>query len=286
MSNGDAGAAFDRERPMLRRVAYRMLGSVADAEDVVQETYLRWAAADRAEVRNPPAFLRRTVTRLCLDQLKSARARRETYWGPWLPDPIVDPEETDDVTLPLMLALERLSPLERAAFLLHDVFGQNFDEVAAAIGRDPAASRQLAARARDHIRAERPRYPVERGRGMAIAQAFFTASRSGDMAALSELLAEDVVLYSDGGGKRPAAGRPMIGRSEVLRAQKAIARLLAARPALGADFTWINGLPGIVTIEHDGLPQTTALAIEDGSIVAIYVVRNPDKLGHLGASVQ
>jgi RNA polymerase sigma-70 factor (ECF subfamily) len=285
MSMDDVGATFDRERPMLARVAYRMLGSVADAEDVVQEAWLRWSAADRANVDNPAGFLRRTVTRLCLDQLKSARARRETYWGPWLPDPVVEPEETDDVTLPLMLALERLSPLERAAFLLHDVFGQSFDEVAAAIGRDPAACRQLAARARDHVRAERPRYPVEREHGMALAEAFFAASRSGDMAALGDLLARDVVFYSDGGGKRSAAGRPMIGSAEVLRAQKAIARLHAGKPALSARFTWINGLPGIVTIEHDGLPQTTALAIEDGRIAAIYVVRNPDKLGHLAGTL-
>jgi RNA polymerase sigma-70 factor (ECF subfamily) len=285
MSGQDAGAAFDRERPMLRRVAYRMLGSVADAEDVVQETWLRWAAADQSGVDNPAGFLRRIVTRLCLDQLKSARSRREEYWGPWLPDPVVEPEETDDVTLPLMLALERLSPLERAAFLLHDVFGQSFDEVAATIGRDPAACRQLAARARDHVRAERPRYPVERDEGAAIAEAFFAASRSGDMARLGDLLAEGVVLYSDGGGKRSAAGRPMIGRAEVLRAQKAIARLHVDKPTLSARFTWINGLPGFVSIEHDGLPQTTALAIEDGRIVAIYVVRNPDKLGHLSTAL-
>jgi len=262
-----------------------MLGSVADAEDVVQEAWLRWSAVDQAEIENPAGFLRRVVTRLCLDQLKSARVRRETYWGPWLPDPVVEPDESDDVTLPLMLALERLSPLERAAFLLHDVFGQGFDEVAAAIGREPAACRQLAARAREHVRNERPRYPVEPRHGMALAEAFFAASRSGDMAQLGELLAEDVVLYSDGGGKRPAAGRPMIGRSEVLRAHKAIARLLAGHPALGVEFTWVNGLPGMVTIEHDGLPQTTALAIEDGRIVAIYVVRNPDKLGHIAAAL-
>jgi RNA polymerase sigma-70 factor (ECF subfamily) len=281
----DPAASFDRERPMLARVAYRMLGSVADAEDVVQEAYLRWAAADRAAIRSPGAFLRRVVTRLCLDQLKSARARREEYWGPWLPDPVVEPEETDDVTLPLMLALERLSPLERAAFLLHDVFGQGFDEVSETIGRDPAACRQLAARARGHVRAGRPRYPVERDQGRQIAEAFFAASRSGDMTRLGDLLAEGVVLYSDGGGKRPAAGRPMIGRAEVLRAQKAIARLLAGTPPVTARFTWINGLPGFVSVEYDGLPQTTALAVEDGRIVAIYVVRNPDKLGHLSTAV-
>ena len=147
-AGADAAASFDPLRPLLTRVAYRMLGSVADAEDVVQDAFIRWLGTDRGAVREPAAFLRRTVTRLCLDQLKSARAQRETYVGPWLPDPLVEEEEDDDVTLPLMLALERLSPLERAAFLLHDVFGVEFDEVAKTIDRDAAATRQLAARAR------------------------------------------------------------------------------------------------------------------------------------------
>src|SRR5215207_10771658 len=167
----DAAASFDPLRPKLMRVAYRMLGSVADAEDIVQEAFIRWMRADRGEVREPEAFLRRTVTRLCLDQLKSARVRRETYIGPWLPDPVVEEEEQEDVTLPLMLALERLSPLERAAFLLHDVFGLGFEEVAATIQRDPAACRQLAARARAHVREARPRFQVERERGLELAQA-------------------------------------------------------------------------------------------------------------------
>ena len=147
------------------RVAYRMLGSVSDAEDVVQEAFIRWMGVDRKEIREPEAFLRRVVTRLCLDQLKSAKLQRETYIGPWLPDPIVEEEEGEDVTLPLMLAMERLSPLERAAFLLHDVFGLGFDEVAATIKRDAAACRQLAARARDHVRGERPRFKLEKRRG-------------------------------------------------------------------------------------------------------------------------
>src|SRR6516225_6905659 len=152
MSAEDAAESFDPLRPRLIRVAYRMLGSVADAEDVVQEAFVRWLKADRAQVREPEAFLRRTVTRLCLDQLKSARRRRETYIGPWLPDPIVTEEAEEDVTLPLMLALERLSPLERAAFLLHDVFGLAFEEIAATIQRDSATCRQLASRARTHVR--------------------------------------------------------------------------------------------------------------------------------------
>ena len=153
---GDAGQMTDAEvfaehRSLLFTVAYEILGSVADAEDVVQDAWLRWADTDRDAVRVPEAFLRRVVTRLCLDQLKSARVQREEYVGPWLPEPVVEAEEVEDVTLPLMLALERLSPLERAAFLLHDVFGESFDDVAESLGRDPAACRQLAARARTHV---------------------------------------------------------------------------------------------------------------------------------------
>src|SRR5215469_11622989 len=202
------------------RVAYRMLGSVHDAEDIVQEAFLRWMNTDRSDVREPEAFLRRTVTRLCLDQLKSARYQRETYVGPWLPDPIVEEEEEEDVTLPLMLALERLSPLERAAFLLHDVFGLGFEEIAEAVGRDPAACRQLAARARIHVREARPRYRVEKARGLEIADAFFAASRSGDMEALAAMLAADVSLHADGGGKRSAALRPVFGFSHVMEVHR------------------------------------------------------------------
>jgi RNA polymerase sigma-70 factor, ECF subfamily len=168
----DAAASFNPLRPKLMRVAYRMLGSVADAEDIMQEAFIRWLGADRSAVGEPEAFLRRTITRLCLDQLKSARRQRETYIGPWLPDPVVEEEDEEDVTLPLLLALERLSPLERAAFLLHDVFGQGFEEVAVTIRRDPAACRQLAARARTHVREARPRYQVEKQRGLAC-QGFF-----------------------------------------------------------------------------------------------------------------
>ena len=213
----DAAASFNPLRPKLMRVAYRMLGSVADAEDMVQEAFIRWVKADRNEVREPEAFLRRTVTRLCLDQLKSARRQRETYVGPWLPDPVVEEEEEEDVTLPLMLALERLSPLERAAFLLHDVFGLGFEEVAATIRRDPAACRQLAARARTHVREARPRFQVEKQRSIELAEAFFAASRSGDMKALGAMLAADVSVHSDGGGKRPAALKPIFGFDAVMK---------------------------------------------------------------------
>ena len=280
-SGADAAASFDPLRPLLTRVAYRMLGSVADAEDVVQDAFIRWLGTDRDAVREPAAFLRRTVTRLCLDQLKSARAQRETYVGPWLPDPLVEEEDDDDVTLPLMLALERLSPLERAAFLLHDVYGVEFDEVAKTIDRDAAATRQLAARARSHVRDARPRYKLEKAHGLEIANAFFAASRSGDMGALGAMLAADVGMWSDGGGKRPAAMVPVLGFDTVMTLHRSLAVLFGKYGSTLVQVGTINGLPGFVTREADGEFQTTALEIEDGRIVGIYVMRNPDKLKHM-----
>jgi RNA polymerase sigma-70 factor (ECF subfamily) len=278
-----AAAVFDPLRPRLVRVAYQMLGSVADAEDVVQEAFLRWRQADLDAVREPEAWLRRVVTRLSLDVLKSARRRREVYVGPWLPEPVVeDAEEIEDVTLPLMLALERLSPLERAAFLLHDVFGAGFEEVAEALGRDQPACRQLASRARTHVRAARPRFDVPAERGMEIAEAFLAASRTGDVAGLKAMLTEDVALHSDGGGVRPAALRVVTGLDDVMKVFTRVAELLAdAGPWELVRVGRINGLPGFVTREADGILQTTALLIEDGRIAAIYLVRNPDKLKHL-----
>jgi len=284
VSGADAAAVFDPLRPRLARIAYRMLGSVADAEDVVQDAFLRWLDTDRDQVREPEAFLRRVVTRLCLDQLKSARARRETYVGPWLPEPVVEEEdEVEDVTLPLMMALERLSPLERAAFLLHDVFGVSFDEVGETIGRDPAAARQLASRARTHVRAARPRYEMPKEKGMEIVAAFFAASRSGDMTAFRGLLADDVTTWSDGGGKVPAGLRPIHGVDDNMKLYASLARFFAKEMSRIVRYGMINGLPGFVSIELGGVLQTTALAIEDGRITGIYVTRNPDKLGHLGA---
>jgi RNA polymerase sigma-70 factor, ECF subfamily len=275
---------FNRLRPRLTRIAYRMLGSVAEAEDIVQEGFIRWHQADRSEVRSAEAFLVRTVTRLCLDHLKSARVRRETYVGNWLPEPIFDPseEESDsDITLTLMVALERLSPLERAAFLLHDVFGQEFNQISEAIGRDPATCRQLASRARNHVQQAKPRFPVSDEQGRNIAKAFFTASRSGDMQALQSLLAEDVVMYADGGGIRPSTINPIYTMDRVSRFFDGIARRMEYQfpPILHEGL--IDGLPGFVTTEFDGIPQTTALEIENGKIKTIYIVRNPEKLGHL-----
>jgi RNA polymerase sigma-70 factor (ECF subfamily) len=286
-SSQDAAAVFDPLRPALTRAAYRMLGSVADAEDVVQDAFLRWLDVDRDAVREPAAFLRRVVTRLCLDRLKSVRRQRETYIGTWLPEPIVESgeDELDDVTLPLLMALERLSPLERAAFLLHDVFGLDFDEVAATIGRDQAACRQLASRARAHVRANRPRYPVPKERGLEIAEAFFAASRNGEMERLRALLAADVTAYADGGGKATAHGAPVTGLEPVMALFARFASVFAVSKSRLVRYGFINGLPGFITIEGGDVLQTTALEIEDGRVVAVYVVRNPDKLRHVADTV-
>lgn len=276
---------FEAQRPRLLRLAYRMLGSMAEAEDVVQEAWLRWQRVDKDEVREPAAYLSRTVTRLCLDEMKSARARRETYVGSWLPEPIAEPEDEamrfDELTLTLMLALERLSPLERAAFLLHDIFGVPLEEIAGTLDRDAAAVRQLAVRARKHVREARPRYKVEREEGDRIARAFFNASSSGDIEGLRAMLAENVVLTSDGGGKVIAFLNPVFGLQRVLRLYAGLYRKLVAQAAVFYRPFWIDGLPGYVSRERDNVLQTTAFEIEDGRITAIYITRNPDKLGKI-----
>jgi RNA polymerase sigma-70 factor, ECF subfamily len=279
----EAAAEFNALRPRLVRIAYRMLGSVADSEDIVQEAFLRWTNTDRQAVREPEAFLRRVVANLCLNQLNSARHRRETYVGPWLPEPVVESteDEIDDVTLPLMMALERLSPLERAAFLLHDVFSVSFEEIGEIIDRDPTACRQLASRARTHIRGARPRFAVPKEEGMRIAAAFFAASRHGDMQTLRSLLAKDVVAYADGGGKIRATLRPVVGRDRVVELHSVLARAFADSMSRLVRYAFINGLPGFVTIEEGGTLQTTALDLSEGEIAAIYVMRNPDKLRHI-----
>ncbi len=278
-----ATAMFEPLRPQLLRLAYRLLGSMADAEDVVQEAFLRWFRTDRAPVREPSLFLRQIVTRLCLDQLKSARTKRETYVGVWLPEPVIesDDEPVGDVTLPLMLALERLSPLERAAFILHDIFGLTFEEIARLIGRAPTACRQLALRARRHVRAKRPRFSLPKERGLEIAAAFFTASRSGDLERLSALLAADVAVYVDGGGKTTAPLTPVVGKDHVLALFARLAQTFAEAMSRLVRYGTVNGLPGFVTIERDNVLQATALTLEGRRIAAIYVMRNPDKTKHL-----
>lgn len=281
-----AVAVFEAERPRLRRLAYRMLGSVTEAEDAVQDAWLRWDRAGAA-VENPRAWLVQTVTRLCLDRMKSARARRETYVGPWLPEPLIeeiadDPvERAEDVSVAFLLALERLSPLERAVFLLHDVFDQDYAEVGRALGRGEAAVRQLASRARAHVRDARPRFSVSPEKSLELAAAFMRAAAAQDMEGLSSLLARDAVLISDGGGKRPAALRPMVGRDDVmlllrgLASRGGLARAMTMRPAM------INGAPGVIMDLADGLQTIAFESDADGLLSAIYIIRNPDKLGHV-----
>ncbi|HEY1720048.1 MAG TPA: sigma-70 family RNA polymerase sigma factor [Magnetospirillaceae bacterium] len=286
----DEGAqVFEAHRHRLVGLAYRMLGARAEAEDVVQDAYLRWHAADRATIEEPRHYLSTIVTRLCLDRMKSAQARREVYVGPWLPEPVVD-ESLDadtasdfahDLSMALMLTLERLSPLERAAFLLHDVFDLDFAEVGRALDRSEAACRQLAARARDHIQAERPRFPATQEESQRLVLAFRKATDTGDTQAFMTLLAQDAVLYSDGGGKKAAALNPIIGADRILRFFEGIARKNAELANSQVRPATINGMAGFVMRETDGTLDTMAFETRDGQIVAIYVVRNPDKLRHV-----
>lgn len=282
----EATRLFEAQRPRLLRLAYRMLSSVAEAHDIVQDAWLRWQRTDLSEVQNAPAFLTRTVTRLCLDAMKSARAKRETYIGSWLPDPLPEPDDdlrADNLTLTLMLALERLSPLERAAFLLHDVFDTPMDEIAAALDRDTATVRQLASRARRNVQADKPRYPVARDDGERIALAFLDATRTGDIGTLRTILAEGVRIVSDGGGKVLAFPNAIIGLEKALRLYEGLFRKYGDTESLVRQ-VWIDGLPGYVSL-YNGTLQTTSFEIEAGCITAIYKMRNPDKLTHISGQV-
>ncbi|MGN6106892.1 MAG: sigma-70 family RNA polymerase sigma factor [Kofleriaceae bacterium] len=281
----DPASSFEPHRAHLRKVAYRMLGSVAEAEDAVQDAFLRWHAVERATVAAPRAFLARIVTRLCLDRLKSARALREQYVGTWLPEPVIEEpadDARDDVPLALLVVLERLSPLERAAFLLHDVLEMEFADVASALDRSEAAVRQLAARARAHVRDARPRFRPSPEEATRLGDAFAAALAGGDLSALSTLLARDVVFYSDGGGKRRAALRPITGRDKILRFFEAILRkqLVLTEDSI-VERAWLNGLTAFI-VRRPGELETFALEIAGEEIVAIYGMRNPDKLRHLG----
>jgi RNA polymerase sigma-70 factor, ECF subfamily len=293
----DPAAAFEPHRRRLLGLAYRMLGSMAEAEDAVQEAYLRWHDADHDHVDEPKAFLTTTTTRICLDVLKSARARREEYVGPWLPDPVIDAaalapdaqtELAEDLSVALLLALDRLSPAERAAFLLHDVFDYSFAQVADALGKSEAACRQLASRARAHVRNQRPAEARGRAPGRvdpkhrALLSAFIAATRNGELGALTRMLAADAKVVTDGGGKVPAALNVIDG------AERSAAFLVGAtrkgwRDDYSLRFDVINGLPGVVITSAQGPVQTNAFEIEGGVITAIYIVRNPDKLKHLAS---
>jgi RNA polymerase sigma-70 factor, ECF subfamily len=281
--------AFEAHRRALTGLAYRMLGSRTEAEDVLQDAYLRWHAADRSAIEQPRRYLGTVVTRLCLDRMKSAQARREVYVGQWLPEPVVDEAFDDqtagdlahDLSVALMLVLERLSPLERASFLLHDVFALDFAEVGRALDRSEAACRQLAARARAHIEDDRPRFPASQDECRRLAAAFTAAVRAGDTATLTKLLAEDAVLHTDGGGKRVAALNPIYGADRILRFFDGITRKNAALLATQLRAATVNGMAGFVLREEDGSIDTMAFEQRDGRITAIYVVRNPEKLRHV-----
>ena len=258
-----------------------MLGSVADAEDVVQEAFIRWMGADRSEVREPEAFLRRTVTRLCLDQLKSARRQRETYVGPWLPEPIVEEDEDEDITLPLMLALERLSPLERAAFLLHDVFGIGFEEIAETIQRSPAACRQLAARARPTSAKHAPAFRWRSSAALRSPTPSLPLRATATWPHSARCSPPMSACMPTAAASGPQRRNRSSASTHVMRVHEALAVLFRKHGSTLVRTALINGLPGFVTREADGELQTTALEIEDGMVTAIYVMRNPDKLRHL-----
>lgn len=282
-------AAFEAQRPRLMRLAYRMLGSVTEAEDVLQDAWLRWTRAGEGVVE-PAAWLVRATTRLCIDRLRAAKAERQRYRGPWLPEPLVEPlvetpadpvERAEDVSVAFLLALERLSPLERAVFLLHDVLDEDYAVVAATLERSEAAVRQLASRAREHVRDARPRFSVDTATAEKLAKAFAAASASADYSGLAALLAEDAVMVTDAGGKRPAAVRVLVGRDDILRLLEGLNWRHGLPPVQRLELARINGAPGLVMHLYDG-PQTLALEPDaDGRVAAIYVVRNPDKLTRL-----
>ena len=283
---------YEALRPLLFSIAYRMLGSASEAEDVVQEAFLRFHRAGVAEdVESPKAYLSAVTTRLAIDELRSARARRETYVGEWLPEPIITEPETDaaelaetadTLSLAFLVLLETLSPVERAVFLLHDVFDFDYAEIARIVGKSEANCRQIALRARRHVDERRPRFETSREQRAELGTRFFTAIVEGDLDAALELLAPDVVLHGDGGGKAPAIARPLFGRERVGRAllgwaQQGLAAGATFRPA------WVNGHPGGVGLDREGrIVNVLEIEIDDGLIKTVHSILNPDKLDHLG----
>jgi RNA polymerase sigma-70 factor, ECF subfamily len=277
---------FEALRPYLLRVAYSHLGSISEAEDVVQDAWLRLLGADRAGIRNLRAWLTTVVSRLALDALTSARGRREQYVGPWLPEPVIDTAEPDadpatrvaldeSVSMALLIVLEALSPAERSAFLLHDVFGYSFSEVAHIVGRTPQATRQLATRARQAVEARRPRYPAGADEQREVVSAFHAATEEGDLATLLELLDPAVTFRSDGGGLVNAARKVFTGAERVARIFTAMARHFGDQ--LRMTSIVVNGAPGLL-METGGSPTVIAFTLDQGRIREIDLVRNPEKL--------
>jgi RNA polymerase sigma-70 factor (ECF subfamily) len=276
---------FVTHRGLLFTVAYEMLGSAVDAEDVLQETWLRWADVDQAEVGDPRAYLVRIVTRQALNRLRTVSRRREEYVGEWLPEPLLtradvaeDVEFAENVSIAMLTVLETLGPAERVVFVLHEVFETPYDEIADVVGKSPAAVRQIEHRAREHVAARRPRMPVDRAQQEATVKRFLAAISSGDMDGLLEILAPNVVLIADGGGLVTAARKPIAG---IERVAAFLARVVEL-PDLAVTTIWLNGMPG-ARFDVDGGITAVSLMVEDGQITRIYAIRNPHKLGGLGS---
>jgi RNA polymerase sigma-70 factor (ECF subfamily) len=284
---------YQELRPLLFSIAYRMLGSVSEAEDIVQEAFLRFhrEVSDGTAVESPKAYLSAVTTRLAIDHLRSARVRRERYVGTWLPEPILtDPdsdaavqaETADSLSMAFLLLLENLTPVERAVFLLREIFDYGYDEIATVVGRSEDNCRQIAVRARRHVQSERPRFEASRKRREELAQRFFEATREGDAEGLLSLLAEDVVAYGDGGGKAPAFPRPVHGRERVVRLLLGATGRGERLGVSGMRLAEINGQPGALFFDSDGLPLVAvSLDIAEGVVQTLRAVSNPDKLRHL-----
>jgi RNA polymerase sigma-70 factor, ECF subfamily len=288
MSASDATDVFVAHRNLLFTVAYEMLGSAADAEDVLQETWLRWVDVDRSEVRDERAYLVRIATRLALNRMRTNARRREAYVGPWLPEPLLtapdvaeDVELADSVSLAMLTLLETLGPTERAVFVLREVFDFGYDEIAAAVDKTPAAVRQIAHRARTHVAERQPRSPATRSERERVMQTFLSAAATGDIQSLMDVLAPDVVLVTDGGGFKKAALRPILGRDKVLRFLTAVTEGIDAV----ADVVVVNGAPALRLVVGGELDTVASMVVEDGLVTGLYLVRNPAKLARLDAVV-
>ncbi|MEV6261062.1 RNA polymerase sigma-70 factor [Streptomyces sp. NPDC051784] len=277
-----ATESFVAHRNLLFTVAYEMLGSAADAEDVLQETWLRWSGVDLDEVRDRRAYLVRIVTRQSLTRLRTLGRRKESYVGTWLPEPLLttpdvaeDVELADSVSMAMLLVMETLTPSERAVFVLREVFGLGYDEIADAVGRNPAAVRQIAHRARGHVADRRPREEVSRAENRRVIEAFRKATETGDLQSLLDVLAPDVVLLGDGGGIRQAVLRPIVGADKVARL---ILGGLGKAPALTLRLAQVNGAPALIARTGDDLDTVIAMSVTAGRVTGLYAVRNPEKL--------
>lgn len=279
---------FNQQRPLLFSIAYRMLGSAMDAEDMVQETFLRWQQASDDDIQSPKAYLSTILTRLCIDDLRSAQKQREEYIGPWLPEPVLTTENTtmtdtlelaESLSMAFLVLLESLAPIERAVFLLREVFGYEYLEIARIVGKSETNCRQIASRAKEHIAAKRPRYGATREQQEEVTRRFIVACMSGDMQALLSVLAPDVVLEADSGGKVSAARKPIYGAAKVARAVLGILKLLPSDA--NVELARVNAQPAIIGYTEGRPFYVTVLDIAEGQIQGIYNVLNPDKLGHL-----